>query len=288
MTYISALSFKIENPDVMVVLITTPEDKEQIETISMRNGLVFDEIVTPEVPTEIVSEGPVMISRFLRTNIGRFFSPPLIFLDSDTVTFREVPRLEEVEQGFDVALCHDRNEEFKSPYFPNWIRPHYDALGWRPHRLGYFNAGIFSLADTESAKRFLELWYENFQAFYRQSGKILDQPAFNASMFQAEIAPDILPVSYNAIVESSPYFAKSARIVHYFMKGAPRRLPEDSILHQLVELLSLNGEFDPEKLRKDLARGNPWHTTVGSVHRSLAVGNYKMALSCLFERILGS
>lgn len=264
MVYISATLARAVQPGVRITTLTnatsTPSSPSRLRALG-----ACDDVVAIPIP-----EWAAEASRYLKTTMRRHLDGEFLFIDADTVPLREFGDV--ARFGGDIAAALDRCSKHAMGASP-WTRPLYTRLGWPFPPKRYYNSGIIYFHDTARARRLAEDWHHR----WRQScgvGVVNDQPAFNAAIDADPLGIPELPLPYNAMIEASPYYARGARILHFFahMTMKPGGRP-DTLLDHLIAHLQRTGQIDQAAVDEARDRDFPYVACKG-VRRNLMRGRY--------------
>jgi hypothetical protein len=238
------------------------------------------EVRTFEIPIEIAASPPR--SRFLKTRIRDLIDGDLVYLDADAIPLRPFDELFEHDHQF--AAVPDRNAEVKVPHMPTWVEPIYRELGWQYPVPTYFNSGVMFWRDDERMRELGRLWHKRWREVFELFGKHQDQPALNSSIQALQVKCKALPIQYNAMVDSSLFFARNARIVHYFFSGRHRQFDPDSVLQHMIDDLRAANTINWDSYRHALARSDAWIHPTKSITKEIVSRHYMTAVLLMIAR----
>jgi hypothetical protein len=233
-----------------------------------------------DVPNEISGSSPR--SRYLKTRIRELIEGDLVYLDADAIPLRPFDELFEHESPFAAVL--DRNAEIKVPHMPTWVEPIYREFGWPYPVPTYFNSGVMFWRDDAAMHELGCLWHQRWREVFERFGKHHDQPSLNSSIFALGVKTKVLPIQYNAMVDSSLLFARNARIVHYFFSGRRRRFDPDSVLQHMIDEWRTANTINWQKYRDALDRSDAWIHPTKSIMKEIVSHNYLRAVQLIIER----
>ena len=279
MTYLSVALCKRLYPESTATVLTDESTLANLELLPYQ----FDRLQVIEIPEEL-STGRQR-SRYLKTRMRQFVEGDLVFIDADALPLH--PFHEICDHGAPFAAALDRNRTSPEPAFPSWVIPHYNRLGWDWSPGDYFNSGVMFMADTPQMAEFSERWHGHWRRMLEECGVPQDQPSLNHTLGEMGIAPHKLPVRFNAMVDASPYLARGARIVHYFLRGDGQPDPL-SLLSHLIRHLRETGGVDWEAVEHAARTSDAWIHPTSSVHIELATRHpfhaFRIAASRALQR----
>lgn len=278
----SAMSVRVCDPEGAFVLLVDRATRAQwAEAVRRRVDDTFSQVLDPAVALPAGARA----SRHLKTSLRSVVAGDVLFLDADTLML-ETPQAM-FAGDHDLGAVPDRNWQQWRPGRPEWVQSHYRRLGWSFSDRGYFNSGVLFLRDSPAAHQFGSDWHRRWQEFGAASGQHQDQPALNSLIGTPELKVKSFPLRYNAMVDAIPYFCWRAKIVHYFLHGARRLNPADSLLWRLAETWRQQGAFDRDLYLAHRARRDPWVHPTRSIQIELAAGNLAAAAQLALQRVLG-
>ena len=86
------------------------------------------------------------------------------------------------------------------------------------------------------------------------------------------------------MVDASPYFARGAKIVHYFLRGEERCADPLSLLNHLIRHLRETDTVDWEAVERCAKNSDAWIHPTGSIHIELATRHYLRAIKIAASR----
>jgi hypothetical protein len=263
----------------IVVICDIPTEKRLLsKRLNFQHSNI--ELLATDIPFHFV--GSAIRSRFLKTQIRSLINGDLVFLDADAIPLRPFDTLFRHDCQFAAVL--DRNRENTRPHMPIWVEPIYRRFGWTYPLPNYFNSGVMFLRDDSDTRELGRLWHQRWNQVLSEFGKHQDQPALNSSLHDLGLSTKILPVSYNAMVDASPCFARNAKIVHYFFSGRQGCFDPDSLLQHLIDEFTRTGRIEWQKHQNSLERGDCWIHPTNSIAKELVSGNYLRAANLLIRR----
>jgi hypothetical protein len=197
---------------------------------------------------------PRLRSRFVKTQVRNVLDGDFLYIDADTVAVSRFDEILECDAPISAAI--DRNLVNPAGGFPNWVVPDFDRLGWRHPTRVYLNAGVVFWKDCDQARALGQLWHQNWLYYTKTVDNPADQPAFNHSIDELRIEPEIMRDAFNSRIGVSPEFAKGARIYHFYIEGENK--PEGTIIDELLMRYRRTGQVDFSLIDSAQKRGHPW------------------------------
>jgi hypothetical protein len=277
----SAMTVRRCDPSSRLILIT---DEGTAASLPGVTAALLADVFDRRIDVPCPHPPGAVASRYLKTSIRQLVDGDLVFLDVDTLMFRAPLAL--FAGDHDVGACHDRNWEQWRPHRPEWVKPHYDMMGWSFSDRGYFNTGVLFLRDRAVVRRLGVEWHDRWASFLRTTGHHQDQPAFNSLIGDPSLQFRAFPLRYNAMVDAVPFFCWRALVVHYFLHGGRRLSPEDSVLWTLAHRWRSTGAFDESLYDECRRRRDPWVHPTRSIQIELATGRPGTALGLMWQRLV--
>ena len=245
MTWLSAQSLRLHEPNATITLVTEPETRRALESVGQLLGAV-DRVIAIETPVEDRRLRAFHLKTLMRNAVDGDF----LYIDGDTLVVNRVR--DALDFDADVAAAVDFNFDHK--FFPRQLREPYTNLGW-PYPLPfYFNSGVVLMRDTPEVRELGEEWTRRWFLLVDQ-GVPGDQDAFASALFARSLKWTRLPKAYNAIVIKRNYRFREARILHFFGSEDEQR---GTLLEHLLLRLRETGRFDEAAYRRSLREGHPW------------------------------
>ena len=279
-TYISCSLLRRLYHSSPFVLLCDPQTEATLAAKRLPFAELGVEIRAFVVPNEI--SGSPARSRFLKTQIRELINGDLVYLDADAIPLRPFDGLFEHEHQFAAVL--DRNAEIKVPHMPTWVEPIYREFGWPYPVSTYFNSGVMFWQDDALMRELGRLWHKRWRDVLARFGKHQDQPSLNSAIYALGVNTKVLPIQYNAMVDSSLFFARNARIVHYFFSGRHRRFDPDSVLQHMIDEWRAANTINWENYRHALDRSDAWIHPTKSIMKEIASHHYLRAIQLVIER----
>jgi hypothetical protein len=279
-TYVSCALLRRLYDSTPIALLCDPQTAATLAAKRLPFAELGVELRAFEVPKEILGSPPR--SRGLKTQIRELIDGDLIYLDADAIPLRPFDALFEHEHQFAAVL--DRNAEIKVPHMPTWVEPIYREFGWPYPVSAYFNSGVMFWRDDLLMRELGRLWHKRWRDVFERLGKHQDQPSLNSAICALGVNTKVLPIQYNAMVDSSLFFARNARIVHYFFSGRHRRFDPDSLLQHMIDDWRAAKTINWETYRHALDRSAAWVHPTKSVMKEIASHHYLSAVQLLIQR----
>jgi hypothetical protein len=245
MTWLSAQSLRLHEPDVTITLVTEPETRRALESVGELLGVV-DRVVTIDTPIEDRRLRAFHLKTLMRGSVDGDF----LYVDGDTLVVNRVR--DAFDFDAEVAAAVDFNFDHK--FFPRQLRGPYTNLGWTYPLPFYFNSGVVLMRDTLAVREFSQEWTRRWFLLVDE-GMPGDQDAFASALFAMPIKWLRLPKAFNAIMVKRNYRFREAKILHFFGSEEEQR---GTILEHLLGRLRETGTFDQVAYQRCLREGHPW------------------------------
>ena len=255
MTLVSAsLSRRLYPAAEIVVLV----DEVTNASLINRDSPILD-LATRIVCIETDIEKAAPRSRFVKTSMRRVLDGDFVYLDADVLPIRHFDGISKI--GIPMSAAPDLAESFDEPHFPKFAIERLNACGWNAPLPFYFNSGVIFMADTPIVQEFGEVWHKRWKIMWNKTGDHRDQPAFNSAIESSGVQVHSLHGCYNAATYISPWKARKAKILHYWMNAANGQVPKHTLLCHLLDSLEKTGQIDWDavcRARKRPLSFNTW------------------------------
>jgi hypothetical protein len=279
MTAVAVASCRLTNPSARVTLVTDRSVEEINSAASSYLRGHADRLIAVDAP----GATPLERSRYLKCNLRELVDGRFLFLDSDTLIFRDLSKIEGLD--CDIAAAPDLNEMGREYLCKSGASGHFSPVRWEMPETTYLNAGAIFFSDTPASYAVGRNYVKSWQAYRAVTGRFNDQPAFNRAIHTSNARVECLPLAYNAQILMNPITAKGAAIVHYFSGDFACR--NDTIAHVLAKELQATGVLEQSRLLEKILAGNPW-TTADTFKKAMAVKNPVLPLARIIkQRFLG-
>lgn len=214
MTYASALSLKHHHPDAILRCHLTEGTYR-----NLKHG-AHPLLKTVDVETVAVPalESNRLVSRHLKIASGACVDGRFLFMDSDTLVARPIVL---PTPHPDLSAAPDKFAGHLSGLMPDWVKPHYEILGWPLFEGNYYNSGIVFYGARVCESGFFQTWLEHWRATCRL-GLFQDQPSFNHTIRSMGIDVTEMPPRLNSMVRVDAAFLRDASIMHFFESASSR------------------------------------------------------------------
>jgi len=238
MTYISASLSRRLYPDAQIVVLVDEVTNANLKKCDSPLLALASRIISVE--TGIEKEAPR--SRFVKTSMRKVIDGDFVFIDADAVPIR---RFDEIaETGACMAAAPDLDDLLDMPIFPSFATELLHTCGWAAPLPYYFNSGVIYMADTPAVHEFGEEWHNRWKIMWEQTGDHRDQPAFNSAIDATGVKVRTLPEAFNAALYISPWKARNAKILHYWMNADKGQILGHSLLAHLLDVYQTTGQID--------------------------------------------
>jgi hypothetical protein len=280
---LSVESLKVFHPELEVIGVTEKIARDQLSI----NGSPLLELVDTWVQCDDVSGTASQKSRAIKSSLRRRITGTYLFLDVDTVVVKELSLLRVLSA--DIAIVQDRYSRTIPAGFPDWVVPHYRALGWDYPTKQYFNTGVMLVQDNHRTHKLYAEW-EKCLGLTLKQGIYQDQPAFNHALEKTRINAHELPMAYNAMVQTDELYRYNAHILHFFYNKTNYRCALSKFTSEYQTLIDrlegghavAGGEIIQRMhARKALSGTLSWR-------RQYQAGNLPGAVELLTRRIFGA
>jgi hypothetical protein len=255
MTCISASLSRRLYPDAKIVLLV--DEVTNLNLARCQSPLLALANQTICLQTDLESAGAR--SRFVKTSMRQVVDSDFVFIDADALPIRKFDEID--SPGAAMAAALDLDEFSGRPRFPPFAVERLRACGWSAPLPQYFNSGVIFMADTPEMRAFGQEWHRRWQRIFAATGDYRDQPSFNSAIDAMGVKVHVLPDAFNATVYISPWKARHARILHYWMNYADGRAPENSLLAHLLNSWRATSQIDweaVERTKKQPLSFNSW------------------------------
>lgn len=259
MTQASIISLKHFNPEAKVTVVCDNSTHYDLCYHQDKLLQMADMIHVVTLPDRAPAEN----SRHLKTQLGCYFDFSFIYLDSDTLVCSKLDNLYQSCSDYDIAAVPNNNASTPEKQLPGSNKKICESNSWKLSSHGYYNAGVVFFNTTSRSKAFSEMWHQKWLQS-SATGTYLDQPAFNASIAEAEITFKSLNSVYNAQFKRRPITARNAAILHYFTTFKKSYIDQNKenchitkIESYLMTLTSLP-EIDRMKIHDIIDSNSPW------------------------------
>ncbi len=212
---VSLYSLRMHNPQVHVTVVMDKNTKDTLVEDRTECLKYIDETIVVDVPEDYSKK---MRSRFIKTQLRKYVTGDILFIDSDTVITCPLDDIDEIiKQDADIYMVLDEHTTYSkhnSPYIDKLKKIGWDYLykSYQP----YYNSGVMLMKDNDSTRKFSELWYNNW-LFECTKGFVFDQLALFYTLSTNNFSVRELPGEWNCQInrDCTKYLGKS-KIIHYF------------------------------------------------------------------------
>jgi hypothetical protein len=280
MTAVAVASCRLTNPSAKVTLVVDRSTERVSSAASSYLRGHADRLLTVDAP----GASPAERSRYLKCNLRELVAGRFLFLDSDTLIFRDLSKIGALD--CDIAAAPDLNEQGREYLCKSGAFGHFSPVGWEMPETTYLNAGAIFYSDTLASYEVGRNYAKSWQEYRGVTGRFNDQPAFNRALYTSRARVECLPLAYNAQVLMNPMTARGAAIVHYFSADFTGR--NDTIAHVLAKELQATGVLKQGRLSEKILAGDPW-TTVDTFKKAIAAKNPVLPIARIIKQLfLGS
>ncbi len=154
MGMVSICSLRLVDKQVNVELVV---DTETYLGLTGHRKKILDMIDNLNI-VDISQNDPLLISRFLKTNLRSLVRDRFLYLDLDAVPVKSLSMA--FGLNCDIALSLDMGCLVQhSPYYDK-IRSTYSLLGWPIPQGAYYNAGVMLVDDKDSTRSLFRMWHQ--------------------------------------------------------------------------------------------------------------------------------
>jgi hypothetical protein len=250
MTLLSVWSLEHSNPEVSAVILIDSISAALLRKI--RHPLLTTDVEIIEI--ESIEGSKEWRSRFLKTQVRRRVSGPVLFLDSDTLVRDDVERIFETKAGVGGVANHNASgldAEISKEQMGVLV-----SMGWERAPLQFVNSGVLFLNDCSEVYEFSELWHELWLKSAQRTGRYYDQPALSQALCVSNVSFKLLDRRYNAQIHARPSTALGAAVWHIYRsdrEAMPRTVFEELVYLQRSGRTGVRG-----RVADICAASHPW------------------------------
>lgn len=248
MAWLSAMSVRLQDPAVQVVLVLEAPSAEAEELIEAK----FEGVAHRVLRKKADVADPVMKSRLHRLLLRGYVSGDILYVDSDTLAVGKL--CDVADTPADVGAVMDFNHDLNSTWCPPELKVTFEQHGWQYPLPRYFNAGVIFMRDTKETHALCHEWLSRWK-MPSPSPQTWDQPTFNSALFATRVTHVALANDYNAMVVKRLYSFKTARLLHFFGSAEEQR---GTLIAHLMDKLEATGTFDEAAYRLSIRQRHPW------------------------------
>ncbi len=238
MALISMLSVRISNPGCRIVLLCDAESARAIKSTKHRVLDVCDELSSIETPVG----NATFRNRWIKTQLCKFISGPVLYLDVDTLVREDVSALSKIITNIGFVANH--NGSVAKEQLWNEDLQYLERNGWNPKLPFYPNGGVIFYNETPSTTRLFEKWHELWLEDFQNTKRGRDQPALYEALAQSSIEYTELPLQYNFQFPHQNLPLDRMAILHFYI---PRYSAIENIYGKLFNAVSY---VSMDKLKK--------------------------------------
>lgn len=207
MMLLSALSLRVHNPDIRIVVLTDIETKERLTSSIILEHMAVVDVGIPD------NYSPMQKSRFLKTRIRDFVEGPFLYLDTDTIVCGKLDMVDSFTNGVAMASDIFGNLSLSAPTTLELCqKAGFDKLEMQP----YFNGGVMFVSDGPVGRTLFDNWHRRWLESVNK-GISLDQPALCQANVDSGLIIHEIPWIYNWQVMTGflPHW-EDAKVLHYY------------------------------------------------------------------------
>jgi hypothetical protein len=191
MALVSMLSVRISNPECRIVLLCDAESAVAIKSTKHRVLDACDEFSAIETPVG----NATFCNRWIKTQLCKFISGPVLYLDVDTLVRESLSTLSKIVANIGFVANHNG----RTPEEQLWKEDlqNLEFNGWNPKLPFFPNGGVILYHQTPSTTRFFEKWHELWLEDFQNTKRGRDQPALYEALAQSGIEYTEVPLQYN-------------------------------------------------------------------------------------------
>jgi hypothetical protein len=254
MTCISASLSRRLYPDAKIVLLV--DEVTNLNLAKCQSPLLA--LASQIICVETGMANAAVRSRFVKTSMRQVLDGEFVFLDADALPIRKFDEI--AKTGAQMAAALDLDEDCNRPLFPEFAVEKLRASGLPAPLPQYFNSGVIFMADTPGMRAFGQEWHARWQQIFATTSDHRDQFSFNSALAATGLQVSVLPDLFNATVYISPWKARNARILHYWMNAADGRAPENSLLAHLLKTWHATAQIDWQAVERAKQRPLSFNT----------------------------
>jgi hypothetical protein len=110
-----------------------------------------------------------------------------------------------------------------------------------------------SIDDSVVVRAFFDEWHRRWQ-LSRDFGRLDDQPSLNSTIAAQQLAVEVLPPSYNAMILYFPQRFRTCRIAHFLASTEMFR----TLMTDLLDRFHSTQEVDWDAIEICVREGHPW------------------------------
>lgn len=212
---VSLYSLRLHNPQAHVTVVMDENTKGTLIDDRAECLKYIDETIVVDVPVDYSKK---MRSRYIKTQLRKFVTGDILFIDSDTVITCPLDDIDDIiKQDADIFMVLDEHRTYSkhnSPYLDKLKKIGWDHLykSYQP----YYNSGVILMKDNVTTRKFSELWYNNW-LFEGTKGFVFDQLALFYTLSTNSFSVRELPGEWNCqINRDCTKYLRNSKIIHYF------------------------------------------------------------------------
>lgn len=212
---VSLYSLRLHNPQAHVTVVMDENTKGTLIDDRAECLKYIDETIVVDVPVDYSKK---MRSRYIKTQLRKFVTGDILFIDSDTVITCPLDDIDDIiKQDSDIFMVLDEHRTYSkhnSPYLDKLKKIGWDHLykSYQP----YYNSGVILMKDNVTTRKFSELWYNNW-LFEGTKGFVFDQLALFYTLSTNSFSVRELPGEWNCqINRDCTKYLRNSKIIHYF------------------------------------------------------------------------
>jgi len=249
MTRISVASIRLACPGFHVAVACDEESALTMEQVKAPLLQEVDEVITVATP----DGSAAYRNRHVKTRLRALIEGEFLSLDSDTIVRDDLSSLTQITS--DVAAAPNHSSDSLEAQIWSEDRAHLETMDWKVSET-YFNGGFIFYRDTAAAQAFGTEWHDRWQAGFRKTGRVNDQPALNASINALGTPMKKLPHRYNAQFTMNRDAAKNALVWHYYSTD---KSMQNTAIYRLINGRAMKNQvISSRQLIKIMKSQSPW------------------------------
>lgn len=244
-TCVSAYSVRMYNDNVRIILVVDVQTEEYLKNNSKKLLGIFDKIVSVNIDKNYNNKQK---SRYLKTSLRNILEGDFIFIDSDTIICDSLMEIQHSKN--DICAVPDKHLEIASHPRKNRISQIIKKIGGNINTsdIYYFNSGVMFVKDTIKARKFFDLWHNEWIRGLK-FGVDSDQPSLFISNKKSNYIISKIDGIWNCqIIENGLKYLVRAKILHYFSSD-----PKDSCFkfkdNQIFYEVRQYGDIPPHTIK---------------------------------------
>lgn len=239
LTLASALSLRLSNPDIIIVILIDNKSHPHLKSVLPQLANLVDILKYVETPDGTA----IFRNRWIKTQLVSYTAGPTIFLDSDTIVRKPIGDLLSSVEYFGAVPNLNSN----SPKSQLWDddADELDRLGWSTSCEFYPNGGVFFFQMNQQVTNLFDAWHSKWLENINKTGRTRDQPSLYSALTEVDIPITLLPHEYNFQDVHFKEPSNKSKIIHYYGKYTSLDNPLGKFinLHKYIEYSKFEGVY---------------------------------------------